>query len=279
MTMLRSMRFVTLLGGLATLCLLIAAPAQATHPRPVGASPARMSLVPAYAPCAAPNRTHGPPLAFPSCNPPPPDLGAGDGRNPGRVRWRSKLPWVLQDKRARWHPRPARRLGCLRQDGFERRPLHPDRRALRRCECRGPGGLLRRGRLQYAIRFTDHYNAVAPVAALIPPRCRTQTSPWSPAPLRALGQRRPLSARPAPCIRLTTQSTQVDQGQQTPGRRDLGSACVRRRSRRRRQHDRRQRRLPAAGHLHPIAVQSRARRPVIHPHAICGPTRMTSGIG
>ena len=28
------------------------------------------SLVPAYNPCAAPNRTHGPPLAFASCNPP-----------------------------------------------------------------------------------------------------------------------------------------------------------------------------------------------------------------
>ena len=30
----------------------------------------RLSLVPAYSQCAAPNRTHGPPLAFPSCNPP-----------------------------------------------------------------------------------------------------------------------------------------------------------------------------------------------------------------
>ena len=28
------------------------------------------SLVPAYVVCATPNRTHGPPLAFPSCNPP-----------------------------------------------------------------------------------------------------------------------------------------------------------------------------------------------------------------
>ena len=27
-------------------------------------------MVPAYNQCAAPNRTHGPPLAFPSCNPP-----------------------------------------------------------------------------------------------------------------------------------------------------------------------------------------------------------------
>ena len=30
----------------------------------------QMSLVPAYNQCTAPNRTHGPPLAFPSCNPP-----------------------------------------------------------------------------------------------------------------------------------------------------------------------------------------------------------------
>ena len=40
------------------------------YPRPKGASPLRVSLVPAYEPCTAPNRTHGPPLAFPSCNPP-----------------------------------------------------------------------------------------------------------------------------------------------------------------------------------------------------------------
>jgi hypothetical protein len=44
--------------------------AGASHPRPKGATPTRMSLVPAYAPCAASNRTHGPPLAFASCNPP-----------------------------------------------------------------------------------------------------------------------------------------------------------------------------------------------------------------
>ena len=64
------MRSVILLGGLATLCLLFAAAAQATHPRPKGATPTRLALVPAYAQCTAPNRTHGPPLAFASCNPP-----------------------------------------------------------------------------------------------------------------------------------------------------------------------------------------------------------------
>jgi len=40
--------------------------------RPKGATPTRVSLVPAFAACAAgsANRTHGPPLANPSCNPP-----------------------------------------------------------------------------------------------------------------------------------------------------------------------------------------------------------------
>jgi hypothetical protein len=44
--------------------------ASATHPRPKGASPLRASLVPSFKACTAPNRTHGAPLAFPSCNPP-----------------------------------------------------------------------------------------------------------------------------------------------------------------------------------------------------------------
>jgi hypothetical protein len=40
------------------------------YPRPKGATPIHLSLVPAYPPCTAPNRTHGPPLAFGSCSPP-----------------------------------------------------------------------------------------------------------------------------------------------------------------------------------------------------------------
>ena len=41
-----------------------------THPRPKGATPVRASLVAAYEPCTAPDRTHGTPLAFPSCSGP-----------------------------------------------------------------------------------------------------------------------------------------------------------------------------------------------------------------
>jgi hypothetical protein len=40
------------------------------YARPKSATPVRASLVPAYRQCTAPNRTHGPPLGFGSCNPP-----------------------------------------------------------------------------------------------------------------------------------------------------------------------------------------------------------------
>jgi hypothetical protein len=50
--------------------LLVAQLAIATHPRPRGATPLRVSLLPSFKECTAPNSTHGPPLAFPSCVPP-----------------------------------------------------------------------------------------------------------------------------------------------------------------------------------------------------------------
>lgn len=67
--MMKKLTWLALVAG--TVGLMIAAQvATATHPRPKAASPVRVSLVPAYEQCTAPNRTHGPPLAFPSCNPP-----------------------------------------------------------------------------------------------------------------------------------------------------------------------------------------------------------------
>ena len=58
------------LAGTALTMLLVAQVASAAHPRPKAASPIIVSMVPAFNQCTAPNRTHGPPLAFPSCNPP-----------------------------------------------------------------------------------------------------------------------------------------------------------------------------------------------------------------
>jgi WD40-like Beta Propeller Repeat len=45
-------------------------PIPQTYARPKGATPLKTFLVPAYKPCTTPNRTHGTPLAFPSCAPP-----------------------------------------------------------------------------------------------------------------------------------------------------------------------------------------------------------------
>jgi hypothetical protein len=50
--------------------LLTAQLSTASHVRPKGATPLRTPMVPAFKACATPNRTHGAPLAFPSCNPP-----------------------------------------------------------------------------------------------------------------------------------------------------------------------------------------------------------------
>jgi hypothetical protein len=70
------------------------------HVRPKAASPVQASLVPAFRACTAPNRTHGPPLAYGSCTPPISDsqltAGAGDGdpslaRSTGFIRFATKV--------------------------------------------------------------------------------------------------------------------------------------------------------------------------------------------
>jgi hypothetical protein len=75
-------------------------PIPLNYVRPRGATPFFAHLVPAYAPCGAPNRTHGSPLAFPSCNPPQesssfvtlgtPDANGRPAGTVGSVRYRAK---------------------------------------------------------------------------------------------------------------------------------------------------------------------------------------------
>ena len=87
------------LGALVAAALVaaaIAAPAQGIHARPKGATPITASLVPFFSPCTSPNRTHGAPLAFPSCAPPvgpfdtgpgTPDANGAAANQIGRVRF------------------------------------------------------------------------------------------------------------------------------------------------------------------------------------------------
>jgi hypothetical protein len=74
MTIRRKMVLPLALAVGALVVLVVAQGAMAGHVRPKSASPLRASLVPAFKQCApaSANRTHGPPLAFPSCNPPVP---------------------------------------------------------------------------------------------------------------------------------------------------------------------------------------------------------------
>jgi hypothetical protein len=69
MTLRKKLFGVVVVGALAGV-LVTANLASATHVRPKGATPFRAPMVPAFKACATPNRTHGTPLAFPSCNPP-----------------------------------------------------------------------------------------------------------------------------------------------------------------------------------------------------------------
>jgi hypothetical protein len=157
----RFTRFGTLCGALAMVCLLTTAPAQATHPRPKSASPMRMSLVPAYAACAAPNRTHGPPLAFASCNPPAqtsaqatvgtPDAFGGAANSAGSLRLAFICCGQAPDD-----------LDILVQVEVNDVRCRPTGSRCGTANASGPADYSGDIRLAFTVRLTDHFNALAP---------------------------------------------------------------------------------------------------------------------
>jgi hypothetical protein len=156
------MRFVTLLGGLATLCLLIAAPTQATHPRPAGAAPMRVPLVPAYAACAAPNRTHGPSLAFPSCNPPVQTSAEATVGTPDAFGGGANFLGSLRITVTIGVPGPPDESNVyVRMDLRDVRCV-PTGARCGAANAAGPADYSGEVAFKYGIRFTDHYNGVAP---------------------------------------------------------------------------------------------------------------------
>jgi hypothetical protein len=56
-------------AGATLVVVLTTGLALAAHPRPKGATPVLVSLVPAFKQCTTPNSSHGAPLAAPSCTP------------------------------------------------------------------------------------------------------------------------------------------------------------------------------------------------------------------
>ena len=157
----RSMRCV-LLGGIATLCLLIAAPAQATHPRPKGASPVRVPLVPAYSQCAAPNRTHGPPLAFPSCNPPTQTSGQATVGTPDAFGGAANFIGYFRIRVLVGAPGPPDDSDVYVNLNLADVRCVPTGSRCGAANAAGPADYSGEVGFRYGIRFTDHFNAVAP---------------------------------------------------------------------------------------------------------------------
>lgn len=87
--------------------VILAAKVNGAYARPKGATPIQVRLVPAYEQCTAPNREHGPPLAFGSCN--PPELASG------------QLTVGTADSNAR----PTKSEGTVRLDALPGAPATP----------------------------------------------------------------------------------------------------------------------------------------------------------
>ena len=155
------MRVITLVSGVASLCFLVAAPTEASHPRPKGATPLRVPLVPAYAQCTASNRTHGPPLAFPSCDPPAQTSAQATVGTPDAFGGAANATGFL-----RLYGLPCE-SNCFDGDFGIDLALTDVRCVPAGARCGtanapGPGDYSGEMRFSFTIRLTDHNNAVAP---------------------------------------------------------------------------------------------------------------------
>jgi hypothetical protein len=147
------------LTAAAAVSLAVATVANAIHPRPKAASPISASLVPAYAECTSPDRTHGPPLAFPSCNPPAQESTSVTVGTPDANGVAANATGVTRLKSLPCSPGPP--------DDCEVDLLVnlTDVRCLPGTATCGPpmaGGADYTGELQHnaTLRITDHFNAV-----------------------------------------------------------------------------------------------------------------------
>ena len=141
----------------AAIVMLIAVPAaSATHARPKGGSPLRASLVPAYDPCVAPDRTHGPPLAFNRRAPHPPrSPTASRSGNPPAGSANFIGSWTLNV--------------TVGVPGPPEDSCAPNSASITDVRCKGmSGGCAAAGadytgevEVRIAARITDHWNAVA----------------------------------------------------------------------------------------------------------------------
>jgi hypothetical protein len=147
----------------AALAMMAMAPmAGAVHPRPVSATPVQVSLVPAYNQCTATNRTHGPPLDYPSCNPPTqtsssitvgtPDANGADANSRGSMRLATK-PGV---------PGPPDDSDVLMVANITDVRCKAGTTACGSANAAAGADYTGEVQASLVIRITDHWNAVAP---------------------------------------------------------------------------------------------------------------------
>ena len=161
----RVSRWLTLVGWLAV-CLSIAPSAYGTHARPKGATPMRMSLVPAYAACAAPNRTHAPPLAFPSCTPPAQTSGQATVGTPDALGGAANAVSHLRLSTREGVPGPPDTADILLNVAINDARCVPTGASCGVANTSGPADYSGEMRFSFTFRLTDHVPGTAGAQAI-----------------------------------------------------------------------------------------------------------------
>jgi hypothetical protein len=121
-----------------------------------------MSLVPAYAQCAAPNRQHGPPLAFPSCNPPAQTSAHATVGTPDAFGGAANATGYLRLKQFLGPPAPVDEADILINSVVNDVRCMPTGTSCGTANDSGPADYAGETRFSFTWRLTDHWNAAAP---------------------------------------------------------------------------------------------------------------------
>ena len=154
--------YMGLFWGVATVFLLVAAAAHATHPRPQGATPMRLPLVPAYSACTAPNRTHGAPLAFPSCSPPAQTSGQATVGTPDAYGGPANFIGNIRLSKALTTPGPPNEADILIRIPLTDVRCLPTGASCGTLNASGPADYSGEVRFAFTTRITDHSSSIGP---------------------------------------------------------------------------------------------------------------------
>ncbi len=134
----------------------------AGYPRPKGASPMRLSLVPAYAQCTTPNRMHGPPLAHGSCNPPSAASSQATMGSPDALGGAANFLGFVRYAVVAGTPGPPEDSDVVITSSLSDVRCRPTGASCGSANAAGPADYTGEVRATVELRMTDRWNAVAP---------------------------------------------------------------------------------------------------------------------